>query len=541
MPQENLRAFIFTSPFEHHIVAGFLTSQDVTIYEGTVYETSQFTGNNLVWDVGLAQIEADDITSTVVQAKRAIAYFKPHVIFLIGVAIGIQDVLPGDVVVATEIYGYRHEKSGEVYNLPFEMLGFGSYGLQQCARTEAQQKNWLDRLPKFPSPTPEVHLAPVVFEERDATSVKRSQSNYQDAQAVDPESYGFYEIARELQRPVAGIVIRGISELIDDDRRRETDRIARETAAQHASAFAFQLLANFVPDSILTDAQDDPEQSFQEDNEPISILRKPRRAQCFTESAIHLDLMLIPAGTFMMGSPPEELWHYDNEGPQHEVTVPTFLMGRYPVTQAQWRAIADRTDLKVNLDLDPDPSRFKGDDRPVDWESWYEAVEFCDRLSRLTGHTYRLPTEAEWEYACRAHTKTPFHFGESITTDLANYSGEEDEFGIPGSYGKGPQGNYREATTSVIHFHSLANSFGLCDMHGNVWEWCLDHWHDDYEGAPTDGRAWLTKNTDAGRLARGGSYNQHPGRCRSASRRTALPSNRIDHIGFRVVCEARGL
>jgi formylglycine-generating enzyme required for sulfatase activity len=222
----------------------------------------------------------------------------------------------------------------------------------------------------------------------------------------------------------------------------------------------------------------------------LTVVRQSNRAQCFTEPVIKLDLVLIPGGTFIMGSPEDELGRWDDEGPQHEVHIRPFLMGRYPITQAQWKAIADRTDLKVNTDLEPDPSEFKGDDHPVEQVSWYEAVEFCDRLSRLTSHTYRLPTEAEWEYACRANTETPFHFGETITTDLANYCGEDDKNDpeeYPGHYGRGPKGVYRKTTTPVNHFHPLANAFGLCDMHGNVWEWCLDHWHDNYEGAPTDG------------------------------------------------------
>jgi formylglycine-generating enzyme required for sulfatase activity len=278
--------------------------------------------------------------------------------------------------------------------------------------------------------------------------------------------------------------------------------------------------------------------------ETLSIVRKFRRSQCFTEPAIQLDLILIPGGTFVMGSPLDELGRWDDEGPQHEVTVSTFLMGRYPVTQAQWRAIATRTDLKVKHDLEPDPSEFEEDDRPVEQVSWYEAVEFCDRLSRLTQHTYRLPTEAEWEYACRAGTTTPFHFGETITTDLANYCGEEDESQpdeYPGHYGNGPKGEYRKTTTPVTHFHPLANAFGLCDMHGNVLEWCLDHWHDNYEGAPVDGSAWLSENENSSRVRRGGSWFSDPRYCRSACRFISNPGFRDHFVGFRVVCEARGL
>ena len=278
--------------------------------------------------------------------------------------------------------------------------------------------------------------------------------------------------------------------------------------------------------------------------EQITIARQPRRAQCFTEPIIQLDLMLIPEGTFVMGSPPEELGRYDDEGPQHEVSVSAFLMGRYPVTQAQWRAIATHIDLKVQVDLEPDPAKFKGDDRPVEQVSWHDAIEFCKRLSRLTSHTYRLPTEAEWEYACRAETKTPFHFGETITTDLANYKGEADQDRpeeYPGHYGNGPGGQYRKATTAVNHFYPFANAWGLCGLHGNVWEWCQDHWHNNYDQAPIDGSAWLTSDENATRLIRGGSWYYYPRNCRSACRDGNDPDDRNGNIGFRVVCEARGL
>ena len=171
------------------------------------------------------------------------------------------------------------------------------------------------------------------------------------------------------------------------------------------------------------------------------------------------------------------------------MTIQPFCLGKYAVTQAQWRAIAALP--QINRELNPDPSGFKGDNRPVEWVSWLEAVECCDRLSRQTGRSYRLPSEAEWEYACRAGTTTPFHFGETMTTELANYCGEDRDIGgrlYKGAYGVGPQGAYRQETTAVGSF-AVANAFGLFDMHGNVWEWCLDHWHENYQGAPTDGSA----------------------------------------------------
>jgi formylglycine-generating enzyme required for sulfatase activity len=192
---------------------------------------------------------------------------------------------------------------------------------------------------------------------------------------------------------------------------------------------------------------------------------------------------------------------------------------------------------KAKIDLNPDPSDFKGEKRPVEQVSWNEAVEFCARLSRKTKRMYRLPSEAEWEYACRAGTTTPFHFGETITTDLANYCGEDrtiNEILYKGSYGNGPKGTYRKETTEVGTFP--ANAFGLYDMHGNVWEWCADYWHENYNGAPTDGSAWLTEDENANRLLRGGSWYNAPRSCRSAHRNWYRSDVRDSNFGFRVGC-----
>ena len=275
--------------------------------------------------------------------------------------------------------------------------------------------------------------------------------------------------------------------------------------------------------------------------QPRVIINKRRGQNLFFDevlpSGVALLMAQIPAGTFVMGSPEGELERYDDEGPQHEVTVREFFMGCYPVTQAQWRAVADLP--QVERELKPDPSRFKGDQRPVEKVSWYDAVEFCARLSAHTQRAYRLPTEAEWEYACRAGTTTPFHFGETITTDLANYRGTDDEvLNRSGSYGKGPKGDYREETTPVDHF-GVANAFGLCDMHGNVREWCADHWHDNYEGAPTDGSAWLDEGkSDSNYVLRGGSWDFYPRNCRSAIRVLNPPGDAYNAFGFRVACAA---
>ncbi len=252
---------------------------------------------------------------------------------------------------------------------------------------------------------------------------------------------------------------------------------------------------------------------------------------------IELELVAIPGGSFLMGAPEtEEGWH-PTQAPQHEVAIAPLWIGKYPITQAQWGAIAALP--KINRPLMPKPSCFEGNHRPVEQVSWLDAVEFCDRLSAHTGQTYRLPSEAEWEYCCRATTSTPFCFGETITTDLANYSGIDWEFEgricSRGSYGKGPPGSDRRETISVGSLQ-VANPFGLYGMHGNVREWCQDCWHPSYQGAPGDGTAWVTDGDCNQRLLRGGSWNSGPRACRSAARGKMEIDASLYDIGFRVVC-----
>jgi formylglycine-generating enzyme required for sulfatase activity len=239
-------------------------------------------------------------------------------------------------------------------------------------------------------------------------------------------------------------------------------------------------------------------------------------------NGVLLDMVNIPAGTFLMGSPEEQ--GSGNERPQHSVTVRSFAIGKYAVTQAQWRAVAALP--KIKQELNPDPSRFKGDHRPVEQVSWYGAVEFCDRLSQKTGKKYRLPSEAEWEYACRAGTTTEFYFGQTLTHELARC---KDHIWMVLMAVTGE-------TASVGSYNP--NAFGLYDMHGNVWEWCTDHWYENYQGAPIDGSAWLSEDENVSRVVRGGSWNNDPGYCRSASRVTSKPCRTIDTTGFRVVCLA---
>jgi formylglycine-generating enzyme required for sulfatase activity len=266
------------------------------------------------------------------------------------------------------------------------------------------------------------------------------------------------------------------------------------------------------------------------------IKKESKQSQYFSEDLgndITLEMVAIPGGTFTMGSPQDEKDSYDDERPQHEVNVPTFFIGKYPITQAQWRAVASRTDLKVERDLDLNPAYFKdrpdSDRRPVEQVNWYDAVEFCARLSKLTGGEYRLPSEAEWEYACRAGTTTAFHFGETITGELANYDAIY-------TYADEPDGEYRQQTIPVGQFPP--NAFGLYDMHGNVWEWCADTRHPNYDGAPTDGSAWIENGDDNRSPLRGGSWYFNPYYCRSACRFFNYRHDFYDYFGFRVVCGA---
>jgi formylglycine-generating enzyme required for sulfatase activity len=284
-------------------------------------------------------------------------------------------------------------------------------------------------------------------------------------------------------------------------------------------------------------------------SEPWRILRWRSRIWAHQEplaEGVALTMVRIPAGSFAMGAPETEVDSLDRERPVHRVTLREFLLGQTPITQAQWRAVAEwERPLEVDAErwpeqLDPDPvgklldsDRFRGDQRPVVNVSWRDANAFCQRLRLRTGKNYALPSEAQWEYACRAGTTTPFHFGETISSELANYNCTQ-------TYADGPKADYREQTTDVGMFPS--NAWGLHDMHGNVWEWCADHWHDNYIGAPTNGSAWLKPDHEirtSGLLfwqLRGGAWSLHPSFCRSANRRGDPVYNRDDHCGFRVCC-----
>jgi len=316
----------------------------------------------------------------------------------------------------------------------------------------------------------------------------------------------------------------------------------------------------------------------------VRVLRREhRQTQCFREPLapehepeLQLTLVQIPKGNFLIGSPNGELERAEDEGPQQMITLSEFWMAQTPITQAQWRAVAQwqpREGEHWGRDLHPNPSRFgdhaDSDQRPVESVSWWDAMEFCHRLSQRTGRTYRLPSEAQWEYACRAGSTTPFAFGETLSAELANYNASR-------SYANGPKGKYRQQTTPVARFP--ANTWGLHDLHGNVLEWCLDEWHGSYKDIPKNGQPWADaalghfldksaqeitpenqrrfhKDADTlekkaspviedeyyqvkskDRLLRGGSWFFGLGFCRSAFRSRLGPGYVGYDVGLRVVC-----
>jgi formylglycine-generating enzyme required for sulfatase activity/predicted Ser/Thr protein kinase len=234
---------------------------------------------------------------------------------------------------------------------------------------------------------------------------------------------------------------------------------------------------------------------------------------------VELEMVDIPGDDFLMGS--GEVDGLIRESPQHLVNIPAFQMSKFPITQAQYQAA-----------IGQNPAYFQGDRLPVENVSWYDAMAFCTKISEILGQIYRLPTEAEWEYACRARSQTHFSFGTQLYPNLANYDSSNKN-------SKFSAGLTRRSTSFVDIFP--ANAFGIHDLHGNVWEWCADTQHDDYVGAPSDGSAWRSDGDPSQCILRGGAWGCSPQVCRSTARHWAPANYHSNKIGFRVVCDLKGI
>jgi formylglycine-generating enzyme required for sulfatase activity len=245
----------------------------------------------------------------------------------------------------------------------------------------------------------------------------------------------------------------------------------------------------------------------------ISVSKSLPKSITENLNGVPLEMILVPGGKFIMGGLPAGKFmmggaNYDDEKPQHEVVVPRFYIGKYQVTQKQWQVVMGKN-----------PSRFKSEGLPVENISWNDAKEFCKKLSEITKREYRLPSEAEWEYACRAGT-TGDYAGK--LADMAWYAKNLGDNAHP--VGK-----------------KKPNAFGLYDMHGNVWEWCEDVWHENYLDAPQDGSAWIEGGNNDRRVARGGSWNGNAHSCRSAFRINFDPVGCGGNLGLRIVASTRTL
>lgn len=258
-----------------------------------------------------------------------------------------------------------------------------------------------------------------------------------------------------------------------------------------------------------------------------SLKKNPitKSGQFFVEylgEGVNLEMIFIPAGSFMMGSNNNEKGRDKDETPLHLVNLNSFYISKYPITQLQWRTISSFP--KAGRPVKSNPSAFKGDNLPVEKVSWLDAQEFCKRLSKYTKRSYRLPTESEWEYACRGNTKSAFFFGDSIVPDVANYDGRNEH----------QKAKYDKKTTPVDSFYP--NPFGLYDVHGNVWEWCEDYYTNNYIHKPKDGTAYNGGMSNQPRVVRGGSWSLSSQYCRSAKRSSYAADSNYNFVGFRVVC-----
>jgi formylglycine-generating enzyme required for sulfatase activity len=467
---------------------------------GTIYEQGVFSYNGQSLEIGIAEI-GEGNEQAALEVERAIQYFNPSIILFVGVAGGVKDdVKLGDVVVASKVYGYESGKAGDTFK-PRPQLSSPNYKMLNRAKAEARKDNWLQHLGQVPNPPPTVFVKPIaaggkVISSSLSEAYKLIKSNFEDTLAVEMEGYGFLK-ATFANPQVDALVIRGISDLIDN--KDKADKAGfQDIASCHATAFAFQILAKLYIEPL-------------QNTGTHKVSEKYGIPKTFTNSSTGMEFILIPAGKFMMGSPSDEYGRYDNESPYHKIKIDKpFYMGKYPVTQKQWGKIM----------VEYNPTDFFGEDRPIESVSWYNAQEFIRVLNQKENtYKYRLPSETEWEYACRAGSHTRYYFGdnESNLNEYAWY-------------------NKNACTETHPVGQKKPNLWGLYDMPGNVEEWCQDKWHNKYEGAPSDGSAWEVGGTSE-RISRGGSWYYYAWNCRSADRGWYDPEVRRRDLGFRLVMD----
>jgi formylglycine-generating enzyme required for sulfatase activity len=327
---------------------------------------------------------------------------------------------------------------------------------------------------------------------------------------------------------------------LEAEKARQEAEQARQKLAQAKAAAAYLAQQQRARSEQAARSQAELEAMMPGPASPVADLEGVLRDRFVDGEGQGPELVLLPTGRFQMGSPEHERkiamaagsqkgW-LARELPQHWVGIgKPVAMGRYPVTVGEWRAFVRATGWHEGGEVNWEAPGFpQTDTHPVVGINWYDAQQYVRWLSEATGRRYRLPSEAEWEYACRAGTKTAFSFGDTISTSEANYDGNF-------TYNGGARGEYRRGTTPAGMFP--ANPWGLFDMHGNVWEWVQDVVHDNYEGAPLDGSAWEEGGDQARRILRGGSWLYNPRYLRSALRNGFSAALSNDIVGFRVVRE----
>jgi len=452
------------------------------------------------------------------QANAIVAHIK--------YAIGMNQEIRDDAAIAFSIGFYRALGYAcgieDAYEFGCNAIQLEISGSSQSRSMVAEPRRKLDVIDTFKNTAIPEHLKPVLILNPSLPNVDRTISEEVRSKihlGIDKRLEAGSKV-KQNRRKNAPESVNAAPQNPDPNSTTDRQQLATKSEIRQSAETVDRTLQQFEFDVIIIDKNGD------------EISRTHKSAEFLSENLsdrIGLEMVKIPGGTYLMGSPDGQ--GNDNERPQHSVTISACCISKYPITQAQWRAVAALP--QVDIPLNPDPAFFTGENLPVERISWHEAVEFCQRLSRLSGHYYRLPSEAEWEYACRAQTTTPFYVGETITTDLANYNGNF-------IYANEQPGEDRETTTPVDRFSP--NAFGLSDLHGNLWEWCADDWHPNYEQAPTDGSVWRQSDRQLPdripRVVRGGAWNSQPKKCCCAFRNYIEEANiRWKMVGFRIVSQ----